>query len=113
MAASINRELGVLKRAFKLTLQDSILGIVPHVPMLPETTVRKGFVTHPQFLAIAAKLPSIELKDVAEFLYLTGWRLGEGLTLECRDEGAVLHDTLAAARMLTSSCLRSLPGCPR
>lgn len=84
-AASINRELGVLKRGFKLAVQDGMLGIVPHVPMLPETTVREGFVSHAQFRAIAAELPASELRDVAEFLYLTGWRLREALTLEWRD----------------------------
>jgi integrase len=83
--ATINRELGVLKRAFKLALQDDILSSAPHIQMLPETTVRQGFVSHAQFLAITAELKAPALRDIAEFLYLTGWRLSEAIGLEWRD----------------------------
>jgi integrase len=83
--ASINRELGAIKRGFKLALQHGMLSVTPYVAMLPETNVRSGFVGHHQFLAIANQLPSDDLRDVTEFLYLTGWRLNEALTLEWRD----------------------------
>jgi integrase len=83
--ASINRELGAIKRGFNLALQNGMLSVAPYVAMLPETNLRSGFVGHHQFLAIANQLPSDDLRDVTEFLYLTGWRLNEALMLEWRD----------------------------
>ena len=83
--ASINRELGAIKRGFNLALQNGMLSVAPYVAMLPETNVRSGFVGQHQFLAIAEQLPSDDLRDVTEFLYLTGWRLNEALTHEWRD----------------------------
>jgi integrase len=83
--ATINREFGVIRRGFKLALQLGMLSVAPYVAMLPESNVRSGFLEHHQFLAIANQLPSDDLRDVTEFLYLTGWRLNEALTLEWRD----------------------------
>jgi integrase len=83
--ATINRELGVLKRMFKLASHDGRVGSIPYIQMLPETNVREGFVTHPQFLAIVGKLAAGPRRDVAEFLYFIGWRLREALSLEWRD----------------------------
>jgi hypothetical protein len=40
--ASVNRELAILKRAFKLALQDGRMLGMPHIPMLQESNARSG-----------------------------------------------------------------------
>jgi integrase len=49
---------------------------VPHIPMLKENNVRKGFFEHDQFLALREHL-SEHLKGFVTFAYKTGWRVSE------------------------------------
>jgi integrase len=81
--ATINRELSALKRAFTLGMQAGKLTYRPHIPMLKENNIRKGFFEPAQFEALRAKLPAV-LQPVVIFLYITGWRLSEALGLEWR-----------------------------
>lgn len=88
--AEINRELSIVKRAFRLSLQAGKLLTMPHVPMLQEHNVRTGFFERDEFEAVRAALPT-SLQPVAAFAYLTGWRVpSEVLPLEWRqvDRGA-------------------------
>ena len=56
----------------------------PHIPMLAERNVRRGFLEPGQFADVLAHLPSA-LKPLLEFAYLTGWRLkSEVMPLEWR-----------------------------
>jgi integrase len=80
----INRELSVLKRMFTLAVQGGKLHAKPHIPMLQEDNVRRGFFERAQFEAVRAHLPA-PLQPVVTFAYLTGWRLtSEILPLEWR-----------------------------
>jgi integrase len=81
----INRELAALKRTFKLAKQAGrFVGDLPHVPMLAEHNIRRGFFERDQFDAVKGHLPAA-LRPVLEFAYLTGWRLtSEILPLEWR-----------------------------
>jgi integrase len=81
----INRELAALKRLFRLAKQAGrFVGDLPHVPMLAEHNVRRGFFERPQFDAVNGHLP-VALRGVFEFAYLTGWRLtSEILPIEWR-----------------------------
>jgi site-specific recombinase XerD len=72
--ATINRELAIVKRAFRLAIQAGRLLQAPHVPMLAEDNVRQGFLERPQFEAIRMHLPAA-LRPVATFMYYTGWRV--------------------------------------
>jgi hypothetical protein len=76
--ATINRELAALKRGFKLASQQTPpkLERVPHINMLGENNVRKGFFEHADFLAFRDALPSY-LKSFVTFAYKTGWRESE------------------------------------
>ena len=49
---------------------------VPHVPMLEENNVRKGFFEHDEFLALRDALPDY-LKGFITFAYKSGWRVSE------------------------------------
>lgn len=72
--AGINRELAIIKRAFRLAVQAGKLLHVPHVPMLHEDNVRTGFFERDQFEAVREALPA-ELRGVVTFAYYCGWRI--------------------------------------
>ena len=70
---AINRELTALKRAFSMAVEAGKILMKPHIPMLAENNVRKGFFEKIQFEALLDQLPE-HLKPVVRFAYLTGWR---------------------------------------
>lgn len=76
--ATINRELSALKRILNLGLQQTPPKVdrVPHIPMLKENNVRKGFFEHSDFTALREALP-FYLKGFVTFAYKTGWRVSE------------------------------------
>lgn len=79
---TINRELSALKRMFTLACQAGKLLAAPHIPMLQEDNVRRGFFERDQFEAVRRRL-SAEVQPVVTFAYLTGWRINsEVLTLQ-------------------------------
>ena len=81
--ATINRELSALKTMFNLGLKQTPPKVsrVPHIPMLKENNIRRGFFEHDHFLALRKALPEY-LKGLVTFGYKTGWRVSEitGLT---------------------------------
>jgi len=80
--ASINRELAALKRMFSLGAQCTPPKVnrIPHMPMLRENNIRKGFFEHEEFLALREALPDY-LEPVVTFAYHTGWRKREIVSL--------------------------------
>jgi integrase len=84
-AAEINRELAIIKRGYSLAIKAGRLHVRPHIPMLAEHNVRRGFLEPAQFAAVRAELPAA-LRPMLEFGYLTGWRLAsEVMPLEWRN----------------------------
>ena len=71
--ATINRELSVLKRAFALAVASGRLRSRPHIPLLRENNVRRGFFEADEFRAVCHRLPP-DLADLVAFLWITGWR---------------------------------------
>jgi len=92
--ATINRELAALKRLLKLGAQQTPpkVAYVPHIPMLKENNIRKGFFEHSEFLILRDALPSY-LKPFITFAYKVGWRDQEISDLSWdqvdRDQGIV------------------------
>lgn len=83
--AEINRELAALRRAFRLAVRAGRLVQCPHVPMLREQNVRRGFLEADQITTICAALPE-DVRPVVKFAYATGWRTAsEVLPLEWRN----------------------------
>jgi len=76
--ATINRELAALKRMMNIGAKQTppIVERVPHIPMLEENNVRKGFFEHDEFLALRDALPDY-LKGFVTFAYKSGWRVSE------------------------------------
>lgn len=61
--AQINRELAILKRAFRLATQAGKLLLRPHIPMLREDNVRQGFFEAEAFEAMRGHLP-VDLRGI-------------------------------------------------
>jgi integrase len=78
MNATVNRELSALKRMLNLGAGQTppLVDRVPHIAMLKEHNVRKGFFEHDEFLALRDALPEY-LRNFVTFAYRTGWRLSE------------------------------------
>jgi len=76
--ATINRELAALKRMLRAGAQQTPPKVnrVPHIPMLREDNVRKGFFEYGEFLALREALPDY-LRGFVTFAYKTGWRFSE------------------------------------
>ena len=95
--ASINRELAALKRMFHLGAQCTPpkVNLIPYIPMLKESNVRKGFFERHEHLAIKEALPKY-LKAVVSLAYHSGWRKEEILSRTIdkldMDEGAIRLD---------------------
>lgn len=84
-AGEINRELAIVKRAFRLAVDgDRYHGRVPKIPMLQERNVRTGFFDDAMIADVKAHL-SPALQAVVTFAYVTGWRVqSEILPIEWR-----------------------------
>jgi integrase len=76
--ATINRELSTLKRMLNLGAKQTPPKVdrVPHISMLKENNVRRGFFEHSEFVALRNALLSY-LKGFVTFGYKTGWRFSE------------------------------------
>lgn len=78
--ATINRELAILKRAFRLGKISGDVFEGPYIEMLPEDNAREGFFTEDAYAAVMAKACPL-LTDVLILAYHTGWRLKSILSL--------------------------------
>ncbi|MGO9058578.1 MAG: site-specific integrase [Candidatus Binataceae bacterium] len=79
---TINRELSILKRGFKLSKK--LLSSIPDIELLEEATPRQGFVTPQEFARLHDALPA-DLRDPVSFLYHSCWRVSEMRSLLWRD----------------------------
>jgi integrase len=65
---------------FNLGIQAEKIYRKPHIPLLQEDNVRKGFFEHGEFIALRNASPEY-FKPVLTFAYFTGWRKLEILSL--------------------------------
>ena len=83
--ASINRELAVIKRAFRLGMRAGTVSHVPFVEMLPEAEPRSGYFTEEAFRSVLRHTDRQDLKDILVCCYYTGWRIKSVLAMEWRN----------------------------
>jgi len=84
--ATINRELGALRRMFNLGRQGTPPKVlaVPYIPLLKEDNVRRGFVEDAAFSRLAAEASELWLRTFLELGFTYGWRKQELLRLRVR-----------------------------
>ena len=73
---TINREIAVLRSAFRLAYRHELVERVPSIKLLPQLAVRNEFFTPEEIQALLPCLPE-HLQDVVLFGFLGGWRRGE------------------------------------
>ena len=79
--ATVQYELAMLKRAFRLAAKKGDVGSVPIFPEMEMlNNARTGFFSDADLVALQVELPEY-LRGLAEFAYLTSWRKREMLDL--------------------------------
>ena len=73
---TINREIAVLRSAFRLGYRHDLVERLPTIELLPQLAVRNEFFTREEINALLPCLPDY-LRDAVLFGFLTGWRKGE------------------------------------
>jgi integrase len=82
-ASTVNRELGLLRRAFQLGYQHDppLVSRVPHFPKLPEGEPRKGFLRPEMYQKLLLELPD-HLRLLFVIAYHVGLRRGALLRIK-------------------------------
>jgi integrase len=71
--STVNYEIAMLRRGFRLGARARKVGASPEISMLEVDNVRTGFFEPAQYRAVLDHLPDY-LKPVAQVAYVTGWR---------------------------------------
>ncbi len=79
--ATIVQEVACLRRMFTLAIRAGKVAHKPHIPTIRPSLPRSGFFEPAEYEALMRELPKY-LRPLVEFLYLTGWRLGETCPLK-------------------------------
>jgi len=82
--ATINRDLGLLRRAFSIAKESARIHTIPRIPRLRERNVRTEFFTAEEVERLCRYLPSY-LRGMARFAFITGWRKSEIINLTWKD----------------------------
>jgi len=72
---TVNRNLAMLRRMFRLAERESKVSNVPYFPMQKESEPREGFLERPRFEKLRAEMPE-PLRATLTFCYETGCRTG-------------------------------------
>jgi integrase len=109
-AATVNRELSILKRAFSLgSRHDPPLVLHnPPIEKIPENNVRTGFLEKADYDRLLAELPSY-LKLALVLAYHTGCRQGEVMSLRWVDINLASGELIIRAENAKSKKHRMLP----
>jgi integrase len=81
--ATIRNELAALKRMLTLAHRAGKVPGRPSFPTIQVRNTRSGFFEEHELRAVLAKLPSA-VSPLVEFVWLTGWRIGEARALTWR-----------------------------
>ena len=74
--ATINRELSVIRRAFRLAHRGGNILAIPHIEFLDESrNVRSGFLEPVEFQKVQNAITPAVYADAAALAYITGWRV--------------------------------------
>lgn len=79
--ATVRYELSALKRMFNLAVRAGKMPFRPHIPSIEVRNTRSGFFEDGELRAVLKHLPE-PLRAVIRYAHLTGWRIGEVLSLQ-------------------------------
>jgi integrase len=77
---TINRELALLRRGFKILRYQKKITDHPSIVLLQENNIRQGFIEVWEYREILKHFPE-HLRPLITFLYKTGWRKSEAMNL--------------------------------
>lgn len=80
---TINNELRIVRRAYRLGIRKGIVSHVPAIDMLPGADPRDGYYSPENFKAVLVSTSPL-LRNILTVAYITGWRLKSILRLEWR-----------------------------
>lgn len=78
---TINNELAIVRRAYRLGFRKGHVSRIPHIDMLPRSTPREGYYSPQEFKAILARSEPL-LRNILIVAYITGWRMRSIFRLE-------------------------------
>ena len=109
-AATVNRELSILKRAFSLGSRHDPPLVMhnPPIEKLPENNIRTGFLEQADYERLLAELPAY-LKLALVIAYHTGCRLGEVMSLKWTNIGLQAGEVTIEADNAKNKRHRTLP----
>jgi len=81
---TVNYELSIAKRAYRLAKDDGIVASIPKFPPIKNLRVRRGFVEAEEWRALRERLQP-DFRDAADFALLTGAREMETLLIDWKD----------------------------
>ena len=79
---SVNLELAVLRRGFRVMFENKLISEVPVIKMLTVDNARQGFIGVAEFGALRETIRSQDVRDIVEFLYGSAWRSNEARELK-------------------------------
>ena len=77
--SSVNRSLAYLRFGFRLMFKQHLISRMPTIELLDGENVRQGFVEVGDMDSVLEKVRNPDVRDLVEYLYLSGWRSGEGM----------------------------------
>jgi integrase len=83
--ATINGELRYLRRMLRLSCKLGKLAAVPVIELLPNENKRDDHVEAADFARLLTKFHDLDVRDLIEFQYASGWRVGSIMRLEKKD----------------------------
>jgi integrase len=91
--ATCNRRMATLRRAYRLARRDERIARIPQFPHFSEIdAVRTGFVEPADFVRFLMAIPDPDVRDLVEWLGVTGQRVGEARKLQWKFlQGNELH----------------------
>ena len=84
-AGTIKRQMGILRRSFRLAVESGVIHMAPHFPSVPDSPGRQGFFSKADFEAVLARIGDEDITDYLQWSYLTGMRPGESKSLTWAD----------------------------
>jgi len=82
--ATVNREMAYLRHGFKLLVKGKQISQVPVITLLEGENIRQGFLSKSDFDKLVENIDP-QAQDIVIFLYNSGWRSKEAMTLEWKD----------------------------